>query len=147
MNLAKQPWNADVVLSTTERGGSGLHCHLFHHCIPKLSRKEDFPSFQGLPCVNDEKYYRIPIQKKASHNNIYLAIESAIQQNLHQLTQGKTALIIAHRLSTIRHADKIIVLKDGQISESGTHEDLLAINGIYADLWKVQIGELVTQTE
>ena len=68
--------------------------------------------------------------------------ERAIQQNLHQLTQGKTALIIAHRLSTIRHADKIIVLKDGQITESGTHTDLLTTDGIYADLWKVQIGEL-----
>lgn len=69
--------------------------------------------------------------------------ERAIQQNLHQLTAGKTALIIAHRLSTIRHADKIIVLKNGQISESGTHTDLLETDGVYADLWKVQIGELV----
>jgi len=69
--------------------------------------------------------------------------ERAIQQNLHQLTEGKTALIIAHRLSTIRHADKIIVLKDGQITESGTHADLLVTDGIYADLWKVQIGALV----
>ena len=68
--------------------------------------------------------------------------ERAIQQNLHQLTTGKTALIIAHRLSTIRHADKIIVLKNGQINESGTHQELLNHNGIYADLWKVQIGEL-----
>ena len=68
--------------------------------------------------------------------------ERAIQQNLHQLTQGKTALIIAHRLSTIRHADKIIVLKDGRIAEDGTHQALLATDGIYSDLWKVQIGEL-----
>ncbi len=68
--------------------------------------------------------------------------ERAIQQNLHQLTEGKTALIIAHRLSTIRHADKIIVLKNGQIAESGTHDDLLSTDGIYADLWKVQVGEL-----
>ena len=68
--------------------------------------------------------------------------ERAIQQNLHQLTQGKTALIIAHRLSTIRHADKIIVLKDGQVSEAGTHQALLETDSIYADLWKVQIGEL-----
>ncbi len=69
--------------------------------------------------------------------------ERAIQQNLHQLTEGKTALIIAHRLSTIRHSDKIIVLKNGGIAESGTHTDLLETDGIYADLWKVQIGELV----
>lgn len=68
--------------------------------------------------------------------------ERAIQQNLHQLTEGKTALIIAHRLSTIRHADKIIVLKNGQIAEDGTHDNLLESDGIYAELWKVQIGEL-----
>ena len=68
--------------------------------------------------------------------------ERAIQQNLHQLTKGKTAIIIAHRLSTIRQADQIIVLKNGQIAESGTHQALLQKSGIYADLWNVQIGEL-----
>lgn len=68
--------------------------------------------------------------------------ERAIQQSLAQVTKGKTALIIAHRLSTIRHADHIIVIKDGQIVEQGTHEALVAMKGAYADLWKVQIGEL-----
>ncbi len=68
--------------------------------------------------------------------------ERAIQQSLNQLTEGKTALIIAHRLSTLRHANEIIVLKDGNIAESGTHEALLNKSGIYADLWNVQIGEL-----
>ncbi len=67
--------------------------------------------------------------------------ERAIQENLHQLTQGRTALIIAHRLSTIRHANRIIILSGGGIVEQGTHEDLLQQNGIYADLWNVQIGE------
>jgi len=66
--------------------------------------------------------------------------ERAIQQNLAQLTTGKTAIIIAHRLSTIQQADKIIVLKDGHIAEAGSHEDLLAKDGIYSDLWNVQIG-------
>lgn len=69
--------------------------------------------------------------------------ERAIQENLRQLTVGKTALIIAHRLSTIRHADQIIVLKAGQIAEQGTHQELVEKEGIYADLWKVQVGELV----
>lgn len=69
--------------------------------------------------------------------------ERAIQQSLRQLTRGKTAIIIAHRLSTIRHANRIIVLEDGQIAEQSTHEKLITQNGIYADLWRVQQGELV----
>lgn len=68
--------------------------------------------------------------------------ERAIQQSLSQIAKGKTALIIAHRLSTIRNADNIIVIKDGQIAEQGTHEKLLELDGAYADLWRVQIGEL-----
>ncbi len=69
--------------------------------------------------------------------------ERAIQTNLNQLTEGKTAIIIAHRLSTIRHADRIIVLDNGHITEAGTHEDLLRAQGTYADLWSVQTGETV----
>ena len=68
--------------------------------------------------------------------------ERAIQENLQQLTSGKTAIIIAHRLSTIRGADRIIVLKDGVIAESGTHDELVDRGEVYADLWKVQIGSL-----
>lgn len=67
--------------------------------------------------------------------------ERAIQENLTALTAGKTAIIIAHRLSTIRQADRIIVLENGQISESGHHDELLAQQGTYADLWRVQTGE------
>ncbi len=69
--------------------------------------------------------------------------ERAIQENLNQLTIGKTAIIIAHRLSTIRRADKIIVLEDGRLTEAGTHQELIAKKGIYADLWNVQTGALI----
>lgn len=69
--------------------------------------------------------------------------EKAIQQNLNRLVEGRTALIIAHRLSTIRQADHILVLKDGLIAESGSHEALLLDGGIYAGLWRVQLGEIV----
>jgi len=69
--------------------------------------------------------------------------ERAIQENLRTLTAGRTALIIAHRLSTIRHADRILVLRDGQVVEEGHHDDLLARGGTYADLWHIQSGELV----
>ena len=66
--------------------------------------------------------------------------ERAIQSHLDELVAGKTALIIAHRLSTIRNADRIIVLKAGQLAEQGTHDELLEKAGIYADLWNVQVG-------
>ena len=68
--------------------------------------------------------------------------ERAIQQNLRTLTAGRSALIIAHRLSTIRHADRILVLRDGGVAEEGHHDDLLARGGTYADLWRIQSGEL-----
>ncbi|MCB0550581.1 MAG: ABC transporter ATP-binding protein [Phaeodactylibacter sp.] len=69
--------------------------------------------------------------------------ERAIQQNLRRLAEGKTAIVIAHRLSTIRYADNIVVIKGGNIVEQGTHDELLTIDGEYADLWKVQVGEPV----
>ncbi len=68
--------------------------------------------------------------------------EREIQKKLMQFTAGKTALVIAHRLSTIRHADRILVLAGGQIVEEGHHDDLVAANRVYADLWHIQSGEL-----
>ncbi|MEE2960608.1 MAG: ABC transporter ATP-binding protein [Myxococcota bacterium] len=68
--------------------------------------------------------------------------ERAIQENLLRLTYGKTALIIAHRLSTIRHADRILVLAGGGVREDGDHETLIEKDGVYADLWHVQSGEV-----
>ncbi|MBF2052221.1 MAG: ABC transporter ATP-binding protein [Candidatus Sericytochromatia bacterium] len=68
--------------------------------------------------------------------------ERAIQVHLNELVQGRTALIIAHRLSTLRQADRTLVLKAGQIAEMGHHEALLGQNGIYADLWRLQAGDL-----
>ncbi len=72
--------------------------------------------------------------------------ERAIQQSLNQLIKGKTAIIIAHRLSTIRWANQILVLDQGTVVENGTHEELIEQKGIYADLWKVQIGEMVLRS-
>jgi len=68
--------------------------------------------------------------------------ERAIQQSLRTITAGRTALIIAHRLSTIRHADRILVLRDGRVAEEGHHEELVARGGTYAELWHIQSGEL-----
>jgi ATP-binding cassette subfamily B multidrug efflux pump len=67
-------------------------------------------------------------------------VEAAIQANLATLMQGKTVIAIAHRLSTIAALDRLIVLDKGRIIEQGTHNELLALNGVYAHLWAHQSG-------
>jgi ATP-binding cassette subfamily B protein len=64
--------------------------------------------------------------------------EELIQQSLDRLIEDRTAFVIAHRLSTIQDADRIIVMDDGKIVESGSHEELLALDGEYASLWHAQ---------
>jgi len=66
--------------------------------------------------------------------------ELAIQNSLRKITNNRTTIAIAHRLSTIRHADCIYVMDQGEIVETGTHEELLAQNGIYRNLWDLQVG-------
>ena len=66
--------------------------------------------------------------------------EAAIQRSLDLITAERTTLVIAHRLSTVRHADRIMVMDGGAIVESGRHEQLVAANGAYANLWRVQAG-------
>lgn len=66
------------------------------------------------------------------------ATEQAIQGQLTEAARGRTTLIIAHRLSTIRDADRILVLKAGQVVESGSHEELLAARGTYYNMWQLQ---------
>jgi ABC-type transport system involved in Fe-S cluster assembly fused permease/ATPase subunit len=66
------------------------------------------------------------------------ANERAIQAELAAVAQGKTVLVIAHRLSTIVHAHEILVMELGRIIERGTHPVLLAMNGRYAQMWRLQ---------
>jgi subfamily B ATP-binding cassette protein MsbA len=60
---------------------------------------------------------------------------------LDRLTEGRTVITIAHRLSTLRDADKIVVINDGVVAEDGTHEELLKLGGLYAELHRIQYGE------
>jgi ABC-type multidrug transport system fused ATPase/permease subunit len=66
--------------------------------------------------------------------------EKLVMEALERLMKGRTVIIIAHRLSTIRDADKIVVLKGGFVAEEGTHDELVARNGIYAELYHIQSG-------
>ena len=70
--------------------------------------------------------------------------EAAIQRSINTLKKGRTVIAIAHRLSTIRNAEIIYVLEEGRIVESGNHESLLNIKGVYSKLWSVQTGEKIS---
>jgi ATP-binding cassette subfamily B protein len=67
--------------------------------------------------------------------------EAAIQQALARALEGRTSIVIAHRLSTVRGADQILVIDSGRIAEAGTHEQLLAAEGLYAELYRTQFAD------
>ena len=64
-----------------------------------------------------------------------------MQAAFDELMAGRTSFVVAHRLSTIRNADCILVMRDGQIIERGTHDELLAADGFYADLYRSQFAQ------
>ena len=66
--------------------------------------------------------------------------ERILANNMRYIAKGRTVLIIAHRLSAVRHADRIVVMEDGSISETGTHGQLLQKQGEYAQLWNLQMA-------
>lgn len=68
--------------------------------------------------------------------------EELIQRNLHAYRAGRITIVVAHRLSTVRNADQILVMVDGVVVERGTHDALVGQRGVYADLWRVQSGQL-----
>ncbi|WAJ30057.1 ABC transporter ATP-binding protein [Antarcticirhabdus aurantiaca] len=73
--------------------------------------------------------------------------EAAIQENLYRLMEGKTVIAIAHRLSTLAAMDRLVVLDRGRIVEEGTHADLVGRGGLYAELWRRQVGGFIDAGE
>ena len=74
-------------------------------------------------------------------------VEAAIQENLYRLMEGKTVIAIAHRLSTIAAMDRLVVMDRGRIVEEGSHDELVAKGGLYAQLWQRQSGGFLLQEE
>jgi ATP-binding cassette subfamily B protein len=74
-----------------------------------------------------------------STSSVDVQTERMIHQAMVNVMKNRTTFVIAHRLSTVREADLIVVLKDGQIAEQGTHDELLAANGIYQNIYELQL--------
>ncbi len=73
-------------------------------------------------------------------SNVDNETEAALQRSIEKLSMNRTTIIIAHRLSTVRNADRIAVLDNGKISETGSHDELIEASGLYSRLWAVQTG-------
>lgn len=72
--------------------------------------------------------------------------ELAVQQALAIALKGRTSLVIAHRLSTVRDADMILVVEDGRVVQTGTHDELIASGGLYSELYRTQFASQPTRT-
>jgi subfamily B ATP-binding cassette protein MsbA len=124
-----------------------------HEFIARMPNGYDTPVGERGVTLSGGERQRIGIARAIIRNSPILVLdeptaaldsesEKVVIDALERLMKGRSVITIAHRLSTIRDADKIIVLKDGVVAEQGTHDQLVALGGEYAELHRIQVGEV-----
>ncbi len=127
-----------------------------HEFIEKMPEGYDTMIGERGVTLSGGQRQRIAIARAILHNTPILILdepttgldavsEQAIMEALNQLMKGKTSIIIAHHLSSISHSDVIFVVKDCELVESGTHEELLAAGKLYAELYKMQVTDVALE--
>lgn len=126
------------------------------HFIEKLPQKYKEPvTERGATFSAGERTCFFHLPRTLAHKPAILVMDEAtanidteteilIQEALEKLMKGRTTIMVAHRLSTIQHADCIMVMHKGKIRERGTHQELLAQNGIYKKLYELQIHHVIS---
>jgi ATP-binding cassette subfamily B protein len=129
-----------------EAAARAVHAHEFISAMP-----EGYATAlsEGASNISSGQRQLISFARVIAHNPAIVILDEAtssvdteterlIQLGIQRVLAGRTSIVIAHRLSTIRHADRILVLSGGRVAEEGKHEDLIAKNGLYAGLYKLQ---------
>jgi ABC-type multidrug transport system fused ATPase/permease subunit len=145
----------DATQEELEKAAKLAHCHEFIVDLPL--GYQTFVGERGIKLSGGERQ-RVAIARAILKNAPILVLDEAtssldseseayIQDALQSLMKGRTTIAIAHRLSTIMAMDRIIVLQNGKIEDEGTHEELLARDGLYKNLWNIQAGGFLVEEE